>query len=221
MLGQLEENFTGGWVLIGGLMVYLLGAEAGQSPKRVTVDADVLVRARVLTTGTRDISAWLVKHGLEFEGANALDQGHRFSGGGVSVDVLLPGGIGERAERRTVGQNVTVEVVGGPGLLHAGELVRVAYRDEDSALIPRPALDAAIVGKAKAATRLEDAQRHCQDIAFLLGLVEDPLAMSGLLSAANRGVIAEAALEVTKHEAWSYAISEPAARAAVRILGRA
>jgi len=32
LLGGLHDAFPSGWVLIGGLMVYLLAAEAGQPP---------------------------------------------------------------------------------------------------------------------------------------------------------------------------------------------
>lgn len=220
LLKDLAEAFPGGWVLIGGLMVYLLGAEAGQTPTRVTADADILVRVKVLTSGTRDISKWLVESGLTFEGANAFEQGHRFSSGGVSVDVLVPGGIGQRAERRTVGQNVATEVVGGSALLHAGELVPVVFELDEQFLVPRPSLDAAILGKSKAATRLDSSQRHCQDLAFLFGLVVDPVGMADTIAPKDRAVIAKAMTAVTNQLAWPYANDEPAARAVARILSQ-
>ena len=58
LLGGLQDAFPSGWVLIGGLMVYLLAAEAGQTPTRVTADADVLVRVKVLANGTIRIAVW-------------------------------------------------------------------------------------------------------------------------------------------------------------------
>jgi hypothetical protein len=220
VLGDLADAFPAGWVLIGGLMVYLLGAEAGQTPVRVTADADILVRVKVLTAGTREISKWLVDRGLGFEGANAFEQGHRFSAEGVSVDVLVPGGIGERAERRTVAENVAAEVVGGSALLQAGELVSVVLDDGHMMNVPRPRLDAAIVGKSKAATRLDSPQRHCQDLAFLFGLVVDPVEMAGTIAPKDRAVIADAMTAVTDQFAWSHANDEPAAQAAARILSQ-
>ncbi len=220
VLGALEHRFPGGWVLIGGLMVYLLGAEAGLTPVRVTADADVLVRVKVLTAGSREISAWLVESGLEFEGANAFEQGSRFSREGVSIDVLIPGGTGPRVERRTIGQNVAIEAAGGPGLLRAAELVPVRFGDVDPMFVPRPRLDAAIVGKAKAAIRLEQPRRHLEDLAFLFGLVDDPVGVSEVMSTKDRRVIRRASDAVTDARAWSYAHDESIARATARILGR-
>jgi len=219
LLGRLEGRFPGGWVLIGGLMVYLLGAEAGHVPVRVTADADLLVRVKVLTAGSREIAAWLVESGLEFEGANAFEQGSRFSRDGVSIDLLIPRGAGRRIERRTIGQNVAVEAVGGPALLEAAEVVPVRYGDLDPVRVPRPRLDAAIVGKAKAATRLERPGRHLQDLAFPLGLVADPVVMAEQLSDRNRRVVALASRAVTDIGAWSFATDDSVARATARILG--
>ena len=59
LLGGLQDAFPSGWVLIGGLMVYLLAAEAGQTPTRVTADADVLVAVKVFANGTIRIAEWL------------------------------------------------------------------------------------------------------------------------------------------------------------------
>ena len=94
-------------MLIGGLMVYLLAAEVGQEPTRVTADADVLVRVKMLANGTIRIAEWFQESGIEFEGASAMEVGHRFSEGSISVDLLVQDHLGERAERRTVSQRTT------------------------------------------------------------------------------------------------------------------
>lgn len=108
-----------------GLMVYLHGAESGQTMRRVTTDADILIRVKVIHDGTRQVATWLQERGLEFEGASAMEIGHRFSGGGISVDVLVQGHLGVRAERRTVGQNRAPEAPGGTALQAAGEVVPI------------------------------------------------------------------------------------------------
>jgi hypothetical protein len=172
-----------------------------------------------LTEGTREISAWLVESGLEFEGANAFEQGGRFSRDEVSIDLLIPSGAGQRMERRTIGQNIAVQAVGGSALLQAAEVLPVRFGDLDSVLVPRPRLDAAIIGKAKAATRLERPGRHLQDFAFLLGLVADPVAMSEQLSERDRRVVAMASEVVTDVGAWTFATDDSVARATARILG--
>jgi hypothetical protein len=113
VLGELEQQFPGVWVLIGGLIVYLLPAEAGQTTIRVNADAFILIRVKVLTSGARQVSNWLVDHGLPLEGANIFEQGHRFSADVVSIDVQPPGGLGVWAERRTIGKNVAPEAEAG------------------------------------------------------------------------------------------------------------
>ena len=218
VLGDLYEAFPSGWVLIGGLMVYPLAAEAGQEPTRATADADVLVRAKVLMNGTMRIAGWLDQHGLEFEGASAMEVGHRFTRDGVSIDLLVQNHLGERAERRTIGQNVAPKAVGGAGLLASGVVVRARTASGRVVYVPRPSLEAAIIGKAKAALRLEDADRHVQDVAFLLGLVEFPVHSAELLSASDRLVVGRAGELIEEFDFWRFANDDQAARAALRIL---
>ena len=218
VLGDLYEAFPSGWVLIGGLMVYLLAAEAGQEPTRATADADVLVRAKVLMKGTIRIAAWLDQHGLEFEGASAMEVGHRFTRDDVSIDLLVQNHLGERAERRTIGQNVAPQAVGGASLLASGAVVRVRTSSGRVVYVPRPSLEAAIVGKAKAASRLEDADRHAQDVAFLLGLVSNPVDSAELFSASDRRVIVRAGELIDQLGFWRFANDDQAARAVLRIL---
>ena len=218
LLGALQEAFPSGWVLIGGLMVYLLAAEAGQQPMRVTSDADVLVRVKMLTNGTIRIAEWLQESGIEFEGASAMEIGHRFSEGSISVDLLVQGHLGERAERRTVGQNVAPRAVGGAGLLAGGELIRVVPSAGHIVTIPRPNLPAALVGKAKASLRLANPDRHLQDLAFLLGLVEEPIETAAVVAPNDRRTVALAGARIGSTGFWSSANDEQAARAALRII---
>ena len=221
LLGALQQAFPSGWVLIGGLMVYLLAAEAGQQPTRVTADADVLVRVKVLAKGTIRIAGWLQESGIDFEGASAMEIGHRFSAGSVSVDLLVQDHLGERAERRTVGQNVAPRAVGGAGLLAAGELIRVVPSRGQIVTIPRPNLPAAIVGKAKASLRLENPDRHLQDLAFLLGLVQEPILAAALLPPADCRTIVRAGTRIEENGFWISANDDQAARAVLRIIKRA
>ena len=218
VLGDLYEAFPSGWVLIGGLMVYLLAAEAGQEPTRATADADVLVRAKVLTKGTIRIAAWLDQHGLEFEGASAMEIGHRFTRDDVSIDLLVQNHLGERAERRTIGQNVAPQAVCGAGLLASGEIIRARAASGSIVRVPRPTLEAAIIGKAKAALGLEDAGRHVQDVAFLLGLVENPVDSAESLSDPDRLVVGRVGELIDELGFWRFANDDRAARAALRIL---
>jgi len=172
----------------------------------------------VLANGTIRISEWLQENGIEFEGATAMEVGHRFSQGPISVDLLVQSHLGERTERRTVGQNIAPEAVGGTGLLAAGELVQVMPSGGRIVSIPRPNLPAAIVGKAKASLRLEHPDRHRHDLAFLLGLVHEPVDVAALLSPSDRRTIVQACIRVEESGFWSSANDDQAARAVLGII---
>ncbi|MCZ7532827.1 MAG: hypothetical protein M5U23_05405 [Acidimicrobiia bacterium] len=218
LLGNLYEDFPSGWLLIGGLMVYLHGAESGQTMRRVTTDADILIRVKVIHDGTRQVATWLQERGLEFEGASAMEIGHRFSGGGISVDVLVQGHLGVRAERRTVGQNRAPEAPGGTALQAAGEVVPIITSTGGLVRVPRPTLPAAIIGKSKAAIRLSSPLRHVQDLAFLLGLLVDPLTVADGLTASDVRILARAVKQIEEAHCWEYAADAAAAEAAAQIL---
>ncbi len=198
--------------------VHLLAAEAGESPTRVTTDADVLVRVKVLADGTVRISEWLQSQGLTFEGASAFEVGHRFSNGDVSVDLLVQSHLGERAERRTVGQNRAPEAVGGAALLAAGEVVPVAPAGGQVVHVPRPNLATTIAGKAIAPLRLEDPDRHLHDLAFLLGLATQPIEIADKLEARHRTAISRATNIIDERDFWVYANDPQAAQVVARII---
>lgn len=79
----------------------------------------------------------------------------------------------------------TLQVPGGTQALERTELVPVEFGDRRG-LVPRPSLLGAIVGKAVAVgvDDVPDAQRL--DLALLLTLVEDPIAMAEQLTRKDR-----------------------------------
>ncbi len=83
---------------------------------------------------------------------------------------------------------------------------------------PGPNLPAAVVGKAKASLRLESPDRHRQDLAFLLGLVEEPVDVAALLSPTDRRTVVRAGIGIEESGFWSSANDEQAARAILRII---
>lgn len=164
-------------------MVLLHGLEHGELPVRETADADVLVDVRVTPAGTRTVSRWLLDQGLVLDGVSPDGIGHRFTRVGLTVDVVVPNGLGPNADLRTVSPARTIEVPGGSRLLRDVQRVRVDCGKVHPA-IPRPSLPAALVGKA-AALALPDAARHRQDLAFLLGLVTDLQGVAASTSSAS------------------------------------
>lgn len=108
VLLDLAEEDARSWVLIGGQMVFLLAREHGTNRQRVSDDADVVVDVRARPDGTAWISEWLVAHGFGLAGISRDGIGHRFERkadpgpGKVSIDVLAPEGLGERALATTI-----------------------------------------------------------------------------------------------------------------------
>lgn len=143
---------------------------------------------------------------LGFSGTGVSVDGvaHRFERGSVGVDLVAPDGVGERADLRTVGGGVTVEVGGGTVALQRSEpvAVRTGMRTGD---IPRPDLAGAILIKAVAARRdrKRGPERHLRDLAFLLSLVDDPMLIRDLLGSRKcKQVDLVAQLHDPDHEAW-------------------
>jgi len=217
LLDRLEREMPGAWVLVGGLMVLLHGLEAGQLPVRETTDADVLVNVRLRPNGTYDLSSWLVDSGLVFEGSSTTGTGHRFSNDIVSVDVLAPDHLGERADTRTVPPSRTVQIPAGTRLLKDAALSPVRLSPTAIAHIPRPSLTAAIVGKS-AALQLDDSSRHAEDLAFLFGLVSDPREVAVGLSKSDRRHLRRARRLLSDDRVWGYSQSPDAARATLQFL---
>ena len=175
----------GGWTLIGAQMVFLHAAAAGREPGRTSGDLDVLVDVRVVTSLIRDVASRLLDHG--FGPDVTIDgRGHRFRRHDDVVDVLAPDGTGRRSSLETVPGARTIAVPGGSQAL--GRTVRrpVEIRDVGAAELPFPNLLGAILLKVRAVDAADDPDKHRRDLALLLALVADPVALSGDLTTAER-----------------------------------
>src|SRR3546814_19263653 len=97
----------------------------------------------------------------------------------VQVDVLAPEGLGERADLRTVGAATAFPTPGVTQALARTELLPVRFR-AGVEHVPRPNLLGGIVGKATASIVEHVGQaRHRAALAFLYGLIANPLTMRG------------------------------------------
>lgn len=197
------------WVLVGGLMVQLHALEHGMTDVRATRDADVLVDLRAAPNGIRVMCDVLASLGLEFEGANSHGVGHRFSRGSganaVSVDVLAPDRLGIRTSTVTIPPARTVQMPGGRRILQHTEAVEVTY-DHQRAILRRPALIAAVIGKSRAwviDTSSPARDRHLEDAAMLLAVLPDPIDLAARLDGKERAAMRTlAALLPPTHSAW-------------------
>jgi len=220
LLGAIETQMAGSWVLVGGQMVLLHGLEAGQLPVRETTDADALVNVRLVPRGTSALAQTLVDLDLTLDGYGPDGIGHRFVGRGVSIDILAPDNLGKRADLTTVPPARTIEIPAGTRLLREPQRCPVAVAGRVHH-IPRPSLDSAIVGKAAAFRQLADSARHGEDLVFLLGIVSDVTDLDGRLDARDRKVLRAADDKLAGDQRmWRYASDPDAARAVLRFVLR-
>jgi len=221
-LVELSELRPGEWSLIGGQMVCLHAIEHDADPPRVSTDLDVLVNARVVTGGVREFVKAIESIGFALVGTSPEGLAHRYQRNGVSVDVLAPEGLGPRTDLTTTPPGRTLEVPGGTQALQRTELVPVIFGSREG-LVPRPSLLGAIVGKAVAVEVDDVPEAQRLDLALLLSLVEDPLAMADELTKKDRQrLLARSEMLDGSQQAW---VSLPdgsadRGRAALRILLR-
>ena len=107
---DLAERQPGGWTLVGGQMVLLRALEPGRVPPRVTRDLDVLADLRARPATLHQIVTTLSELDFEVELATPDESGHRFTRGDVTIDLLAPDNLGERADLHTVGSLTTVAI---------------------------------------------------------------------------------------------------------------
>ena len=145
------------WVLIGGQMMMLLCAEHQVLLPRPTLDADVLVDVRAMPGGLEVLARWLHGEGFELAGVSPDNIAtSRFvrpvspGPGNVSVDLLAPEGLGDRAWVFTVPPARTVSVPASSGLISSAVAVPVTLAGGATDVVHRPTVLAALVGKAAA-----------------------------------------------------------------------
>ncbi len=215
---QLAQKAHRGWTLIGGQMVALHALERGAVAPRASLDADVLVDVRVIHDGTERFARLLLDEGFELERVNVEGIGHRFRRDPVRIDLLAPDGLGRRTSRKTAAFARTVMVPGGSQALHRSETVEITLATRRGAL-PRPNLLGAILLKARAVDVDDVPESQLSDLAFLLGLVDDPRAIASELSRTERGWLRDRReLLDRNHAVWEVQANPDDAHLALRIL---
>lgn len=169
---DLYEAHPEGWTLIGGQLVHLHCAERGFVPQRPTDDADTVVNARSAAV-LGAVTASLKELQFAPDPASADGIQHRWTRGEAIIDVLVPDGMGERAERRpSITGLPTIAAPGGTQALARTQVVEVQVGARAGRL-PRPSLVGAMILKAKA--RIETSggnrDRHSDDFAVLAAML--------------------------------------------------
>jgi hypothetical protein len=184
------------WVLIGGQMVFLHEVEHQSTDVRPTYDIDLVVDLRVQPAALKRTHSVLTKAGFAQDLPSPEGVAHRYRRAGATIDVLAPDHVGRHA-KLALGAGRTIEAPGTTQAFTRVAIVRVHLGDT-SALIRRPTLVGALIGKATAAMEivsLSSAERakHVRDVdslARLLGAGDRAIAE---LTAKERSVLSRAA----------------------------
>jgi hypothetical protein len=144
------------------------------------------VNVRAVTDGTERISQALIERDFDFDGRSSDGVGHRFVNSGVSIDVLGPDGVGNRAHLRTISGAHTVRVPGGTQALGRREVIEATSRTRRGKL-PVPTILGAILVKVRAIDVDDQPDAQRRDVAFLLSLVDDPDPLVADLKNSERG----------------------------------
>jgi predicted nucleotidyltransferase len=178
------------WLLVGGQMVLLHALHARVDRVRVTRDVDLLADILAHRNGMNRVVQAL--RSLDFVAEPTLNETkqHRFirSRDGAVADVLAPDHADPRHPLRTEGSRETIKIPGGSqALQRRTELTVVIDENLSGIQVPLPTLLGAIVLKAAAWVEdNRDPERHLQDAALLVSLVDDPLAEREALKGSDR-----------------------------------
>jgi hypothetical protein len=162
------------WLLVGGQMVYLHEVERRSGDLRPTDDIDVVIDLRVDLNGLTRINVALVAAGFAQDLPSPDGVAHRYRRQGAVIDVLAPDHVGKRATLR-LGIGRTIEAPGTTQAFGRSSVVRVELSDQAAALIRRPTLVGALLGKAAAVIEIVSqttAERaHLRDVDALARLL--------------------------------------------------
>ncbi len=174
------------WTLVGGLMAQLHGIHAGIHAARPTNDVDIVLHVET----TRGIASETARalESLGYELAPSIDDrnnaAHRFKRGESTVDVVTSDFdvvdvlVADHAAPRVVEQlrgRAMVAIEGGTQALRRTINARLQIAAGRTTTVSVPSPFGAVVLKAAAyQTDSRDRERHLQDAALLLAVIEDP-----------------------------------------------
>jgi hypothetical protein len=172
---ELAPALRESWLLIGGQMVLLHEVERQARDLRPTDDIDVVVNLRVDPGGLARIHATLTEHRFVQALPSTEGVAHRYEREGAVIDVLAPDHIGKRAQLR-LGSGRTIEAPGTSQAFTRSAHVLVELVDGATAIIRRPTLVGALIGKAAAVLEITSQSpaaraKHLRDVDALARLL--------------------------------------------------
>ena len=163
------------WLLIGGQMVFLHEVERESTDTRPTNDIDLVVDLRIDPAALEHTHTVLAGAGFSQDLPSPEGVAHRYRRGGATIDILAPDHMGTRA-KLSLGNGRTIEAPGTSQAFGRVSLVRVELDDSTGAVIRRPTLVGALLGKAAAVTEIvsmssAERAKHVRDVDALARLV--------------------------------------------------
>lgn len=184
------------WTLVGGLMAQLHGNRRGITAIRPTVDVDMVLHIETSPGVVAEAAQALESLGYVF--APSIDDrtntAHRFTRGdstvdlvaGDIVDILLADHSAPRVIARFRGRSM-VRIEGGTQALKRTVNARLEIMPGQITTISVPSpLGATILKAAAYLSDSRDKERHLQDAALLLAVIEDPHAERAGLTGSDR-----------------------------------
>lgn len=185
------------WLLIGGQMVFLHEVERESTDIRPTNDIDLVVDLRIDPAALEHTHIVLAGAGFSQDLPSPEGVAHRYRRGGATIDILAPDHMGTRA-KLSLGSGRTIEAPGTSQAFGRVSLVQVELDDSTGAVIRRPTLVGALLGKAAAVTEIvsmssAERAKHVRDVDALARLV-GPLDRAGAaLATKERATLARIA----------------------------
>ena len=185
------------WLLIGGQMVFLHEVERESTEIRPTNDIDLVVDLRIDPAALEHTNTVLAGAGFSQDLPSPEGVAHRYRSGGATIDILAPNHMGTRA-RLSLGSGRTVEAPGTSQAFGRLSLVRVELDDTTAAVIRRPTLVGALLGKATAVTEIvsmssAERAKHVRDVDALARLVGPSDRAGSSLTTKERSMLARIA----------------------------
>lgn len=219
------------WTLVGGLMTQLHAIHRGVNTLRPTLDVDMVLHIETTRGVAAQTAAALQTLGYEF--MTPLDDrtatAHRFQRSNVDtgrvdvVDVLMAEHAAPDTHQKLGGKSM-VAIEGGTQALKRtiNARLEIVAGHTSTISVPSP-LGAAILKAAAYLTDSRDPQRHLQDAALLLAVIDDPFEeRKGLGGSDRRRLRVLVAALPDDHSFW-HRLDEPwrtDGQSAIRILTR-
>jgi hypothetical protein len=176
------------WTLVGGLMTQLHGIHRGIDTLRPTNDVDIVLHVETRRGIASDAATALESLGYELSPPvdHRSHTAHRFERGDSSVevvagaadvvDVLMADHVPPKAVQKLRGRTM-LAIEGGTQALRRTINARLNIQPGRTTTVSVPSPFGAVILKAAAhRTDSRDNERHLQDAALLLAVIEDPYA---------------------------------------------